>query len=154
MEVPHVLSERSERAKRNLFLISIVCIFFGLGDHLPGEIPFFQGLFVKSDSQKNLVTWGLVLGQLYLLLRFSSMALVDLRNSRKDLSDFTTAEKRKLNPLAKDIKGAARWVLTWMDYLSYRLTIFLNRFNEIYVPILVGFVGFYFATEIPELTFG
>jgi len=70
------LSEESKTLRRNFVLMSAVCIFVGLTGSVPDKVAVF-GLDFNA-TQKDYVIWFMAAVEIYFLLHFYSIAVVEV----------------------------------------------------------------------------
>lgn len=140
MQLHHILSEGSEKSKRNMMVFAAVCLFIALTGERPSEIPLL-GMEFDTVDQQSAVAYSFLVVMGYLYVRFLVLTWVDTVNwmekvQKEGYMDGYKLPAREL-PLAKKLK------LLWRALRSSKLLLIdsLNQFLEVFVPIFFGAMG-------------
>ena len=141
-----LLSDVTERSKRNLLVFSSISIFLGLTEQLPEKVPLL-GISLEASTEQELISYGLILFQLYLLVRYVSFVLIDLRNNREERKKQGMDESHRFYSYKVIEQTILQKLGVFIDFAIYHFASGLNALVEIVVPVIYGLFGLYFAKE-------
>ncbi|WP_189578004.1 hypothetical protein [Marinobacter zhanjiangensis] len=147
----HILTDNTERAKRNLLLFSALCFFLNHLGELPGRIPLLDIPLDVADRQQS-VAQAFLFVQIYFLTRFSALCWVDSVNWLAQLDKSQYPDHSRLSVADSSFfEVLKRFAQTYYNERSKVKLAFvgsLNQTMEVVIPLGVGVIGLWAAFSL------